>query len=358
MVQENRTHSGRWALQRAYFILNSTISVHKVFLFLDMKKLLITLFLSTSLSAFSQSTCDSLIQLKGKVYGFSPSSLSDSLQNLKSKELDEFWRVARNNKEDAAPCLKDLIENETHDSFFCFDASSLLMRVDTSVQYLPTVAKGLDKCDLKDLQLGPYLQNCFYLAYRKQDIGDLTIKLISYPNAKIFLSNHFITLNAIDASLFLFNTMEPTSAEELLIQAITNGNPTCRHNAAVVLNLMATDTGDDFLNSLINKKQLGDSTIKFIEKDRKTFIITPKGASSRSKVLEALKDVPYNFEKRFFGFAGNDKLIGSACKQLGKADQELIREARQRSTPGLSDEALYEYFALTKILMTVRSKGK
>lgn len=321
-----------------------------------MKKFFVLLLFHLTISALAQSTCDSLTQLKGKIFGFSPSTLSDSLMTLKSVELDVFWRVARNNRKEAAPCLMNLIESESNDSFFCFDASALLMRVDTGAQYLPTLVKGFNKCDLKDLQLGQYLQNCFYLAYRKQDISDLTVKLLSVANARIFLPNHFITLSAIDASLFLINTMDTGSAEKMLQHAIENGNPTCRHNASVVLNLLATDVGDRFLNSLIASKALADSTVKFIEKDRKTFVITPKGSASRGKILEGLKDVPYNFEKDFFGFAGNDKLIGSACKHLTKADIEIIRDARRRSTPGLSDEALHEYFALTTILMTVRSK--
>lgn len=284
--------------------------------------------------------------------------LTDTLKSLKNNDLDLFWKTARNNPKEAAPCLKTLIENESVDSFFCFDTSSLLVRLDSTNTYLPTIIKGLKKCELKDLQLSSYLEICFYLSYKKQDITELATKLISVPDAKIFLSKHFITLSAIDASIFLFNDIPTETAEKTLTSAILYGNATAKHNAAVLLNLMATDTGDIFLNSLIEKKELEDSTIQFIMKDRKKFILKPKGSESRSKILELLNDAPYNFEKEFFGFAGNDKLIGSACKQLTKQDIEKIRIARQKSTPGLSDEALHEYFALTAILMTVRDKKK
>lgn len=321
-----------------------------------MKRTLTLIFLLISSISISQTTCDSLILLKKKVYGFKPSELTDTLKSLKNKELDLFWKTAKNNPKEASPCLKTLIENESTDSYFCFDASSLLVRLDTTDTYLPTVIKGLKKCELNDLQLSPYLEICFYLNYKKLDVTQLATKLISVPDAKVFLSNHFITLSAIDASIFLFNNMSTETAEKCLVSAIENGNPTAKHNAAVLLNLMATDTGDKFLDSLMEKKQLNDSTIQFITKDRKAFIIKPKGSESRSKILESLNDAPYNFEKEFFGFAGNEKLIGSACKQLNKQDIDKIRSARQKSTPGLSDEALHEYFALTTILMTVRDK--
>lgn len=312
--------------------------------------------LLTSHISFSQTPCDSLILLKKQVYGFKPSELSDSARNLKNEDLDLFWNTAKNNLKESIPCLKSLIEKETKDLYFCWDASALLIQLDTTDKYLETVIGGLEKTNLEDLILEPYLQICFYLGHKGRDIGGLATKLISTPNAKVYLSNHVITLSAIDASIFLFNTMPTETAENVLTSAILNGNSTAKHNAAVLLNLLATDTGDSLLNSLILKKQLAQSTIQFIEKDRKTFIISPKGSKNRSKVLEALNDVPYNMGKDFFGFAGNEDLINSACKQLTKQDIIKIRSARSKSTPALSDEALYEYFALTKILMTVRDK--
>ena len=321
-----------------------------------MKKIALILILLISRISFAQTTCDSLILLKKKVYGFKPSELTDTLKSLKSIELDLFWKTAKNNPKVASSCLKNLIENETNDSYFCFDASSLLVRLDSTDTYLPTVIKGLNKCELNDLQLSSYLEICFYLNYHKQDVSELATKLISVPNANVFLSKHFITLSAIDASIFLFNNIPTEAAEKCLISAVESGNTTAKHNAAVILNLLATDSGDKFLNNLIENKQLDPLTIEFIKKDRKSFLVKPKGSESRTKILESLNDEPYNFEKEFYGFSGNEKLIGSACKQLNKQDIEKIRAARQKTTSTLSDEALHEYFALTTILMTVRDK--
>jgi len=322
-----------------------------------MQKIVVFFVLFISMTCFPQKTCDSLNLLKAKVYGFDPSALSDEEKEAKNGDLDLFWKTARNNPDEAKPCLKTMIENEQADSYFCFDASSLLARIDSTSTYLPTVVAGLEKSELEHLQLSSYLEICFYLNYKKQDIGVLAEKLISIPDAKVFLAGHFITLNAIDASIFLYNNMPVETAERYLKQAIEKGNATARHNAAVVLNLLSTDTGDAFLNTLIANKQLEESTIAFINKDRKAFSVKPSGSISRTKILEYLDDVPYNFEKEFFGFSGNDKMIASACKQLNKEDVDKIRAARQKTTPGLSDEALHEYFALTSILMTVRNKS-
>jgi len=306
--------------------------------------------------SFSQTTCDSLVLLKKQLYGFKPSELSDSLKDIKAGELNLFWNTAHNNPANGAQCVEAMIKNETKDSYFCFDAASLLVRLDTSERYLPTVIEGLKKCNPEDLQLASYLEICFYLAYKKQDVSELATRLISIPNAQVFLSEHFITLDAIESGIFLFNTMPEAKAEHVLSSAILNGNSTARHNAAVILNLLSTDRGDSLLNDFIQKKQLADSTIELINSDKKNFTLDAKGTESRAKVLEALNDAPYNIDKNFFGFAGNDNLIGSACKVLTIKDLDRVREARLKSTPGLSDEALHEYFTLTGIIITVRSK--
>ena len=108
--------------------------------------LLITILLfTTTYNSSAQSTCDSLKMMKESIYGFEPSALSDSLKEIKSEELDRFWEMAKNNPIESSKCLQVLIEEETKDSFFCFDASSLLLRLDTTNKYLPTVVSGLKK---------------------------------------------------------------------------------------------------------------------------------------------------------------------------------------------------------------------
>jgi hypothetical protein len=293
---------------------------------------------------------------KERVYGFKPNQLNDSLKSLKSKELDNFWTLSKSNKRESALCIKELIETEKADSYFCFDASSLLLSLDTSTLYHSVVLKGLNKTNLEDIQLSSFLRIAYFLAYKGQNINQLTTKLISIPNAKVYLSDHFITLNAIDAGIFLLNIMGEKNAEKTLITAIENGNSVAQHNAAVLLNVLSTKVGDSLIKRNIENSHFPDSTINRLNKDAQSFTITKEGTLSRSKILEAMKDVPYNFEKEFFGFSGNEELIHSACKVLTKNDLQLVRDARTRSISGLSDEALHEYFTLTAIIFTIKNK--
>lgn len=322
-----------------------------------MKKFFPTLFLTLLIGlGYSQSICDSIKLKKDIAYGFAPNELSDSLKNLKSQELDNFWNFAKKNKEESALCIKKLIENEKNDSYFCFDASSLLLSLDTSKLYHSTIISALNKTNLEDIQLSSFLKISYYLAYKGQNINELTTKLISIPNARIYLSDHFITLNAIDAGIFLLNIMGEKNAEETLILAIKNGNPVAKHNAAVLLNVLSTNNGDSLIREKISSGSLPDSTINRLNKDNESLTIKKKGTIKRNRVLEAMKDVPYNFEKEFFGFSGNEDLINSACKVLTKDDLKIVRDARTRSITGLSDEALHEYFTLTAIIFTIKAK--
>jgi hypothetical protein len=90
--------------------------------------------------------------------------------------------------------------------------------------------------------------------------------------------------------------------------------------------------------------------------DRKQFTdkTTCKEEISRNTILERLKKYPGDPGEADSEVAGDEAFLCAACANLKAEDVEAVRAARQRSTRGLSDEALYDYVAFTKILMTIR----
>jgi hypothetical protein len=285
-----------------------------------MLRIITTVFLALSISNCSaQSLCEKLAQLKKQYYGFKPTKLSAKQREEKSAELDKFWNMAKTAPKDALQCLKDMILTENNDPYFCFDASTLILSLDKQQQYLDVVLEGVKKTDLDDLQLETYLEVCFFLGKNGKDISTPTEKLISTPGAHVYLTTHVIDLSAIDASLFLYNTMTTEKAESSLINTITKGNAVGKHNAAVVLNLLSTPKGDSLLNRLIVEGKLADSTKRFILKDREAFTKDTKTA-------------------------------------LTIKDEESVRVARQQSIQDLSDEGLGRFFEQTRLLMTIRKK--
>jgi hypothetical protein len=285
------------------------------------RPIIIILIILSSLNCQAQSFCEKLAKLKQQFYGFSPTKLTTEQQKSKSADLDKFWNLAKTDPEAALPCLKEMIMNENNDPYFCFDASTLILELDKKERYLDVVLAGVNKSDLKGLQLETYLQVCFFLANKGKDIGAAAEKLISMPGAHVYLTIHVIDLSAIDASIFLYNTLPLEKAEDALISVINNGNSTGKHNAAVVLNILSTKKGDDFLNGLIAENKLADSTRQFILKDRKEFI-------DHKKYKEPARD------------------------------EASIRTDRQQSIHGVSDESIERYFSFTGELMTARDKRK
>jgi hypothetical protein len=277
------------------------------------------LLILSTFTCSAQSVCEKLTQLKQQCYGFKPTELTDKQREEKSAQLDQFWNIAKNAPEKALPCLKDLILNERNDPYFCFDASTLVLSLDKKQQYLDVVLEGVKKTNLKDLQLEPYLEVCYLLGRNGKDIALPAEKLISTPGAHVYLTVHVVDLSAIDASLFLYNTMTTEKAESSLINIILHGNATGKHNAAVVLNVLSTNRGDSLLNNLMAENKLADSTKQFILKDRRDFIANTK-------------------------------------TELTAKDEAQVRAERQQSISGLSDEGLQRYFRLTGILLTIRKK--
>lgn len=282
---------------------------------------LIAFLILSALNSFSQSLCEKLAKAKKEYYGFKPNSLKGEQVQAKSADLDKFWELAKADPEKSLPCLKEMILSENNDPYFCFDASTLILSIDKKEQYLDVVLQGVNKADLGQLQLEAYLRVCFFLSKKGKDITAATEKLISEKGAHVFLTAHAIDLSAIDASLFLYNTMSDEIAENSLINTIKNGNATAKHNAAVVLNILSTNKGDAFINELMNNGQLADSTKAFVLKDRETF----------SK-------------------ADNASTVGKT--------EERLRTERHETIQGLSDEGLQRFFRITTELITLRSRSR
>jgi hypothetical protein len=144
----------------SYFINQKPIFKPK----LMTRLLVIILFTIVSLNSHVQSMCEKLAAMKAQYYGFLPTSLKSKQQEAKSADLDKFWNLAKTDPDKALPCLKEIIFNENNDPYFCFDASTLILSLDKKQQYLDVVLAGVNKTDLKQLQLEIYLQACFFLA--------------------------------------------------------------------------------------------------------------------------------------------------------------------------------------------------
>jgi hypothetical protein len=301
----------------------------------------------------SDNSCEILKNEKLKVYGFLPSQISDQERNFKSGQMDRFWKLVKSQGPLGIDCLKQLIMAEQQDGFFVFDAASLLLSLDTSTASLEVATSGIAKANLKDLDSSSYIRTTLFLLYRGIDITPLVEHYMMAPEVKGFVPQHAMTLDRETGAVFLYGSMPSSSADQSLIRMLNSKESATRTAAVALLSLSLTK---DSLNAIrtVDRTDLPESIRKSVEGGLRYQRIESAGRTkhSRADVLKTLKRIP-NFGGDFWGVAGDKEFERSAIALLQEEDFPVLRDARRKSIYGLSDEALHEYFALSRVLLGV-----
>lgn len=297
--------------------------------------------------------CSKLAAMKAKTYGFHPSDLSDAQQTTKSTELDRFWDEAKSEQANGIICLQQMIVAEKTDTFFLFDAPSLLYSLDHSPESLAAIAKGLSGSDLKDLQIPDYIRILLRLNRDGVDIGPLAAKYLYFPKVDAFVPQHSMKLDRAMGVMLLYGSMPSETVDRYLIPELSAKPDYVRSTAALFLAMNMTPEDFRALRAL-KLSDLPANIQKQIEATLKPGAMkaVDHPALSREQVLAMLRQVP-KYDEKFPGVADNGKFMSSAMSTLTKDDLDAIRSARQRSIGGVSDEALDEYVALSQVLLAV-----
>jgi len=83
--------------------------------------------------------CDTLEAAKADA----PSQVTDEVRKLKTVQMDQFRDSAKGLGPPAIPCLPQMVGNERRDPYFLFDASSLLLHLDSSPASLEAVSAAV-----------------------------------------------------------------------------------------------------------------------------------------------------------------------------------------------------------------------
>jgi hypothetical protein len=306
-----------------------------------------------SASGAMDSVCAQLQKEKSDIYGFHPAQISQKERETKSSQMDRFWNSVKSQGPLGIDCLKQLIVAEQQDGFFVFDAASLLLSLDTSTASLEVAALGIAKANLKDLDSSSYIRTTLFLLHRGIDITPLVEHYMMAPEVKGFVPQHAMTLDRETGAVFLYGSMPSSSADQSLIRMLNSKEPVTRTAAVALLSLSLTK---DSLNAIktVDRAALPESIRKSVEGGLRYQRIEDAGRTkqSRAEVLKILNRIP-NFGGDFWGVAGDREFAESAIALLQEEDFPVLREARRKSIYGLSDEALHEYFALSRVLLGV-----
>ena len=300
--------------------------------------------------------CAELQKEKAGLYGFHPSRISKEEQAIKSGRMDEFWKSVKDKGQPGIECLKQLIVAEQQDGFFVFDAASLLVSLDQSPDALAVGLTGTSKADLKDLDSSAYVRMTMFLFNKGLDITPLVELYMTAPEVKGFVPQHALRLDRETGALFMYGSMPISAADHSLIRMLKSTEPATRTAAAVLLSLSSTPDSFKALKT-VDRTSLPEAVQKAIDISIKRQKYEDAGPTkkSRAEVLNTLARIP-KYGGNFWGVAGDKEFIQSAIALLQEEDLPALREARRKSIYGLSDEALHEYFALSRILLGVTNR--
>jgi hypothetical protein len=296
--------------------------------------------------------CGDLEAAKQGTYGFRPSQLSPQAKDAKLRELDAFWARVKAGGPNGIDCLRAMIRADSSDGYFALNASMLLASLDRSPDSLAAVEVGLARTNLDEVDVASYVRMVIGLIHANRDVEKLAEKYLRHPRVDTRVAQHGgMLLDRDGGGIIMYGSLPPATADRYLAAALRLPEPYARATAAKLLALSLSEPALRALKAF-PWKGLGKDDRGIIEDFvlRQPPTASKPGTKTRQEVLAAAARVP-NYREDFWGFASNKDLEASAVLRLEAGDLESLREARRRSITGVSDEALGEYFAITRVML-------
>jgi hypothetical protein len=319
---------------------------------LEIGTLLVGLLLSAT--AMAQDQCGAIEQAKANTYGFHPATLSKNERSQKSKEMDAFWTLVQSSGPTGVTCVRQLIGNETTDTYFLFDGASLLTNLDKSGASDKAILSGLTRTDLKDVAPDGYINLCLELSKRNVDIGPAAKKYLHAPEVTVYLPQHgAYKLDRTAGAILLYGSMEPDLVDKYLIPELSSPEEEIRNTAAFVLSLNLTENSYRALTALGTMEAFSKearASVTYITTRRPVEVARP-AKYTREQMLNKLARLP---EMDPVQDEAEDKALdNSVYATFRNADVGALREGRRRMIVGVSNESVEGYEEMSRVLLNL-----
>ncbi|HXH40688.1 MAG TPA: hypothetical protein VNN08_18800 [Thermoanaerobaculia bacterium] len=289
-------------------------------------------------------------------YGFHPSKLSKAESSAKSEAMDGIWKAVEGNPATLAPCLKEALAQPTEDTWFLYDGSQLLVKVDHSSEAKLRLLDAIGRVSLDDVDLRSWVAEASAAGLEGLDTSELGRRWLSYPEASYYLPEHAYHVDRGNGALFIFGTLDERFATPALI----------------ALSRTSTGAAKEIAVSLLMSQATPEALRAVAQLD--TSGLSPRVIASRKALLEAPELIsPRNpprttraeFLAAFAAFlAGDakpfDKLVEAVpdgerdlVAVSTPADLEIIRKVRRRYIASNNQHTIEYYNQFTQILMTL-----
>jgi hypothetical protein len=340
-------------------------------------------------------SCADLRAQKEKVYGFHLTQLNETQIDVKSKEIDAYWKRLQSAGPEGVSCLKEMLAAEKTDHIFQFDAASFLFQLDKSPESLNLVKDSIVQTDFQETDPANYLSLALDLGQRGVNIQSLAARLLLFPNAIIHISEHSLDLDSDTAALFLYGSMDSTKASKALIAQLQAQEQFVRAAAAHLLAEEMTEEAFRTLSAWGGLAEIKEdyrrndiqAMIKYQAPDPAEFA-NPKW--TREQVLQIITGLPHTrkefddvmstrgaeFDRQMrekkpsqeelakavaesepiYGITDRTAFQNSAVSTLKAEDFDTLREARRKALYNISDESLSEYLAYTQVMIRLLNR--
>lgn len=320
--------------------------------------------LLTACAAMAQqknAVCAAFQEMVDETYNFKPSKLTAAEREAKSAAMDKVWNKVKENGQELLPCLRDLIDARTHDAFFRFDASNLLIQLDRGEEAKKTLIKTYAEVDLADINLRYWMPYIAVLGYEGFDTSAAGETWLKYPNPEYYLPQHAaLAVNKEIGALIIYGSMDEAIATPALARVAARENHPARDIAVRLLMQQATPQSLEELKKL-NLKGLSEATRQSVNDFlTKPNLLAPRAGApkiTREQYLDAFQQLaagkPQAFMKLASEVPDGEK---DAVAVLKPEDIPLIRKARRVFAAGATPHAAQWYKSFTGILLALTRK--
>jgi hypothetical protein len=307
------------------------------------------------LTAFAgaQERCESIREAKQRTYGFHPAKLSKSEREQKSKQMDAFWTLVKQNGADGLSCIRGLIETERQDKYFLFDAASILTAFDQSGNSDEAILKGLLSADLQDVDPSGYVSLALQLSHRNIDIGPAANKYLHAPHVTTYLPRHGgYELDRARGAILLYGSMPPAMVDKYLESEIQSPDAEVRDTAAIMLSLNMTEASFKTIASLGTGDGLGKARQQVMSvRTYQTVPVVRPSKYTREQTLQKVARFPEM--ESDMNEAEDKTLENSVYATFTAADIGALQEGRRRMVQGVSDESVDGYVETSRVLLNL-----
>lgn len=305
----------------------------------------------------TEDPCSRFNGIAKATYNFKPSKVSEAARDIKSAEMDKFWKLVKANPRVLLPCLRDALKSPNADKWFRFDGSNLLVSLDPSPESKAIQVNSYTEVDLSDVNLQIWVTSLAQRGLEGFDISQAAARWLNYPNAHYVLPIHgLFEVKHLEGAMFLFGSMDEEQATPALLKLVEQSRGQIREYALWVLMGQATP------ESLRALKQIDASGFSSATRNGLRRVLTapqlvkpranPK--TTRGEFLKAFQRVVDGDWREFMGLVAQvpdgEKDVVAVLKP---EDIPLVRKVRRKFIANSNQHALEFYNSFTQILMTM-----